>query len=175
MNNTLEDLVIKRLCDIVNYSLSKIIKPDIEIESVNSLDREALDKIKEKYGIEGVILDIDDTLREDMKSIPRCYEEWLETLKSELKVVVLSNGVDEKIQKFLQEKEISYIGFAMKPLKRSFKKACKIMNLPQDKVLVIGDSIFCDIHGGNRNNMKTVRINKNINKKKINESERKER
>lgn len=44
MNNTLEDLVIKRLCDIVNYSLSKIIKPDIEVESVNSLDREALEK-----------------------------------------------------------------------------------------------------------------------------------
>ena len=175
MNNTLEDLVIKRLCDIVNYSLSKIIKPNIEIENVNNLDSDAIDKIKEKYGIEGVILDIDDTLRENMKSIPKCNEEWLETLKSRLKVVVLSNGIDEKIQKFLEEKEISYIGFAMKPLKKNFKKACEIMNLPPDKVLVIGDSIFCDIHGGNRNNMKTVRINKNLKKENIDKNERKER
>ena len=32
------------------------------------------------------------------------------------------------------------------------------MNLPPDKVLVVGDRVFDDIYGGKRNNMKTALV-----------------
>ena len=67
---TLDELLADKIIDLVNYGLSKIIKPDIEVEKVTDLDAKMIDELKEKYGIEGVILDVDETLRKDMKRIP---------------------------------------------------------------------------------------------------------
>ena len=57
-----------------------------------------------------------------------------------------------------KEKGIDYIGFAHKPLKKNFLKACEKMNLSPDKIMTIGDSLFDDVYGGKKNNMKTVLV-----------------
>ena len=67
---TLDELLADKIIDLVNYGLSKLIKPDIEVEKVTDLDAKMIDELKERYGIEGVILDVDETLRKDMKRIP---------------------------------------------------------------------------------------------------------
>ena len=155
----IEDYIIEKIFSATNYVLSKIIKPDINIQKVGELNRDEISKIKNRYGIEGVILDVDDTLRKDMKDIPPCNQEWIEQLKKQLKVIVVSNGIDKKVEQFLKEKDIEYIGFANKPLKKSFIKACEKMNIEPEEVLVIGDGLFADIYGGKRNNMKTALVN----------------
>ena len=93
-----------------------------------------------------------------MKKIPKCNQEWIENLKGQLKIIILSNGIDKDIDNFFKERGIDYIGFANKPLRKNFIKACKMMNVEPDKVLVVGDSLFSDIHGGKRNCMKTVLV-----------------
>ena len=95
-----------------------------------------------------------------MKSIPKCNKEWIEMLKSQLKVIVVSNGVDKGIEEFFKLQGIDYIGFAHKPMKKNFIKACEKMGMSPEKVLVIGDSLWCDIFGGQRNNMKTALVKK---------------
>lgn len=154
----LEDIVAEKLLDLVQYVLSKFIKPDITIGKVSELNPETIDKLKQEYGIEAVILDIDETLRKEMKDIPKCNKEWLDSLEGKLKVIILSNGRDYKIEKYFQEKGIDYIGFAHKPLKKNFLKACEKMQVSPDKVMAIGDRIFDDIYGGKRNNMKTALV-----------------
>lgn len=94
---TLDELLADKIIDLVNYGLSKIIKPDIEVEKVTDLDAKMIDELKEKYGIEGVILDVDETLRKDMKKIPKCNEDWIEFLRGKLKVVIVSNGADRDL------------------------------------------------------------------------------
>ena len=32
------------------------------------------------------------------------------------------------------------------------------MNIEPDKVMVVGDSLLCDVHGGKKNSMKTVLV-----------------
>ena len=157
---TIEDLIADKLYAIINYVLSRIIKPDIEIDKVTELDEKMIDSLKRKYGIEGIILDVDDTLRKDMNSIPEVNQKWIDKLRGQLKVIVLSNGKDAKIEQFFKDRGIDYIGFAHKPLKRNFLKACQKMKVEPSKVLVVGDSVFDDIHGGNRNKMKTVLVNR---------------
>ena len=93
-----------------------------------------------------------------MKNIPKCNQDWIESLIGKIKIIILSNGIDEKIQKYFQEKGIDYIGFAHKPLKKNFIKACEQMNVRPDKVLVVGDSLFDDIYGGKKNNMITALV-----------------
>ena len=155
---TLEDLVAEKLCDLVHYALSKIIKPDMTLNKVNELDIQAIEKMKQQYGIEAIILDVDDTLRKEMKDIPKCNKEWIEGLKGKIKIMIVSNGVDRDIEKYFKENGIDYIGFACKPLKKNFLKACEKMNVNPESVLMVGDSLFDDIYGGKKNNMKTALI-----------------
>lgn len=158
----LEDIIIDKIFEVTNYTLSKFIKPDITVETVTDLDEKTIKEIKRKYGIEGVILDVDETLRKNMKKIPESNKEWLRKMKKELKIIVVSNGVDRNVQTYLNEQGIDYIGFASKPLKFNFLKACKRMKIKPEQVLVIGDSLWHDIYGGKRNNMTSVLV-KNVN------------
>ena len=155
---TLDELIADKIMDLLHYVLSKFIKPDMILEKVNQLDQNAIDKLKQQYGIEGIILDVDETLRKEMKNIPKCNKEWIESLKGKLKVIIVSNGKDKKIEQYFREIRIDYIGFAHKPLKKNLLKACEKMNLSPNKVMIIGDSLFDDIYGGKRNNMKTALI-----------------
>lgn len=155
---TLDEIIGDKILEIAHYILSKFVKPDMTVDKVTQLDKETLDKIISKYGIEGIILDVDETLRKEMKDIPKCNKDWIESLRCKVKIIILSNGKDKKIEQYFQEKGIDYIGFAHKPLKKNFIKACKKMNISPNKVLVIGDSLFDDIYGGKKNNMKTVLV-----------------
>ena len=155
---TLDELVADKILDLVHYVLSKFIKPDITLNKVNELDVQAIEKLRQQYGIEAVILDVDDTLRKDMKDVPKCNKEWIEGLKGKIKIMIVSNGVDKDIEKYFKENGIDYIGFACKPLKKNFLKACEKMNVKPENVLVIGNSLFDDIYGGKRNNMKTALV-----------------
>ena len=154
----IEDIIGDKIIDLAHYVLSKIVKPDITIDKVTELTEDEIERIKQEYGIEGIILDVDDTLRKEMRNIPKCNQDWIESLRGKFKIIVLSNGVDKKIEKYFRERGIDYIGFALKPLKRNFRKACEKMELPPDKVLVIGNDLLDDVHGGKRSNMKTVLV-----------------
>lgn len=158
---SLDELAADKIYELVNYLLAKKIKPDMKLERVTSLTQEDVRKLKQDLGIQGVILDIDETVRKDMKTIPRCNEEWIDMLQRELKVIVVSNGVDRGIEDFFKLKGIDYIGFAHKPFKKNFIKACEKMGIEPEKTLVIGDSLWCDIFGGKRNQMKTALV-KNV-------------
>lgn len=106
---TLDELIADKIMDLLHYVLSKFIKPDITLENVNQLDSNAIDKLKQQYGIEGIILDVDETLRKEMKDIPKCNKEWIESLKDKLKVIIVSNGKDQKIEQYFKEIGIDYI------------------------------------------------------------------
>ena len=155
---SLEDLIVDKLADMINYVLARTIQPDITIDKVRELNPEMIAKLKVHYGIEGIILDVDETLRKNMGRIPRCNEEWIESLRGQLKVIILSNGIDRNINAFFKSRGIDYISFANKPLKRNFIKACKKMDLEPSKVLMVGNSLFYDIHGGKRNKMRTALV-----------------
>lgn len=163
---TLEEIVADKILDLIHYIMSKLIKPDMTIEKVTQLSVEEIEKLKQRYGIEGIIIDVDETLRKEMREIPKCNKDWISDLNGKIKIVILSNGIDNKIEEYFKEEGIEYIDFAHKPLKKNFQKACKKMNVRPDKVLVIGDSLLDDIYGGKRNNMKTVLV------KKVEEDER---
>lgn len=146
------------LLDGLNYILCSIIKANKEIDFVTDLTEEEIDKLIDYYNIRGVILDIDETIRFDMNDIPEENDIWLDMIMSKLKVIVVSNGIDRKIESKMKEKGIEYIGYALKPLRYNFLKACKMLQLSPKQVVVIGDDILSDIYGGNRNNMTTIKV-----------------
>ena len=57
---------------------------------------------------------------------------------------------EEKIKNIAKILDIDYIMFAMKPLKRGFRKAKEKLNLEEKNIAAIGDQIFTDVIGANR-------------------------
>ncbi len=147
----------------INYAFGKFIKPDLVFESVTEITADEVDILINRYGIRGIILDVDGTLRFNMGDIPEENSKWLDMITSKLKVIVVSNGIDKKMKTTLQSKGIEYIGFAHKPLKRSFLMSANMLDLAPSQIAVIGDDIISDIYGGRRNKMFTIKITKPFN------------
>lgn len=153
-----EEILGDQILRLVHYTLSKVIKPDITLDKVTDLSADELEKIKREYGIEAIILDVDDTLRAETDMIPKANREWIESLRGKVKIIILSNGIDKNIEKYFSDIGIDYIGFAHKPFKMNFVKACQRLGVKPENVLMVGNSLFDDIYGGQRNNMKTALV-----------------
>jgi hypothetical protein len=158
-----EDILYEKLNKLFLLLVSKVVKPDKEIDSILSLDIESQKELI-KLGIKGLILDVDETLRYNMESIPEENKKWLEEIKKYLKIIIISNGYDKEVEEYLNSINITYLNKRLKPLKSSFKKACTELNLSPREIAVIGDDIFSDIHGGNRCNMYTIKVKEKIKK-----------
>ena len=154
----IDELVADKLLEVINIKLSRVIKSDFSVDNVTQIDDDMIEELKQRYDIEGVILDVDSTLRKNMKSISPCNQEWIKSLKGKLKIMIVSNGHDAGIKRFFEEQGIDYIGFAHKPLKHNFIKACKQMEVDPSKVLMVGDRVIEDVMGAKRNGMKTVLV-----------------
>ena len=157
-------IVENKIYSIIDQILMHLIKPNIKLNQVSDLDLELVKKLKSEYGIGGLILDIDDTLRKDIKPIPKCNQEWVKYMKQEFKVMIVSNGFDKKIKGFANENGIEYIGFCRKPRKKYFLNAANKMGLDPENILVIGDDIICDVYGGNKCGMITALVNNVVDK-----------
>ena len=155
--------IYDNMAKLFNKLLKNSVIPNQKYKSVKEIDLNEVRRWKKVYNIEGVILDIDGTLRKDMEDIDFSNLRWLTELTKELKICMVSNGFkDKRIEKIAKRLDIMYIPFALKPLNRSFLEAAKTMNLSPKNVIVVGDEYLADIFGGNRNNMMTVMIDEEM-------------
>jgi HAD superfamily phosphatase (TIGR01668 family) len=138
--------------------------PDLYCDSIRHIDLERL----KKEGIQGFILDIDNTLVPmHEKDADNNAIEWISELKSKgFKVCILSNAAEKRVLRFNKKIEVTAIHRAFKPAGKAFLRAAKEMGLEPENIAVVGDQIFTDIHGGNKANMFTILV-KPIDKKEI--------
>lgn len=140
------------------------IYPDAYLKKVEDINIEFLNKNK----IKALLLDVDNTLVDNTKRMSESVKKWAKELKGQgVKLYILSNTNDkEKIIKISKELGIKYYNFAMKPLKRGFKKAQKDLNEKNENIAIVGDQIFTDVIGGKRSKMYTILVDP-INKKEF--------
>ena len=106
-----ENLVYNKITALTNMALNKIIRPDVTLTDVTVINKGIVRALIYNYGIKGVILDVDDTLRKEFGKIPPCNDRWLEDLRGELKVAILSNGMSKEMQEYFEAKGITYVPF----------------------------------------------------------------
>lgn len=130
--------------------------PDLYLDNVTEINATLLKKNK----IEGLILDVDNTLIDYYRNLIDGAEEWCEELKNEgIKCIILSNSnKKDKIEKVAKSLNIEYLMFAKKPMKSGFKKALDQMGLLPEKVAVVGDQLFTDVLGAKRMNMFSILV-----------------
>ena len=133
-----------------------ILYPNAHLNNVREITTNFLQKNK----INALILDVDNTLIDYDKNLPKETIEWAKELKnSNIKLYILSNtNKKEKVKTVAEKLGIEYIYFAKKPLKTGFKKVQEKLKEPAQNIAVVGDQIFTDIIGGNRCKMFTILV-----------------
>ena len=132
------------------------IYPDAYFKKVEDINVEFLNKNK----IKALLLDVDNTLVDHTKKMTENVIKWAKELKGQgVKLYILSNTNDkQKIEDIVKQIDIPYQYFAMKPLKKGFKKAQKELGEKSENIAIVGDQIFTDVIGGKRNNMYTILV-----------------
>lgn len=126
----------------------------------NKVSEITVEYIKEN-GIKGVILDVDNTLIDYYKNISDETIIWVNILRQNgIKMCIVSNSnKKDKVKEVAGKLGMEYIYFGMKPLKRGFKKAKKILDLnDSNEIAVVGDQIFTDVIGANRMKMHSILV-----------------
>ena len=113
-----------------------------------------------KNKIEGILLDIDNTIIDKDNKIVDCLEDWVENLKNNnIKICILSNtNKKSKAEKLSKLIDVPYVFFAKKPFKSGFKKAQNILKINAENIAVIGDQVLTDVFGANRSKMFSILV-----------------
>lgn len=135
----------------------QILCPDDLAASVLDID---LDRLKAR-GISGMILDLDNTLLAwGNDDIPPEAAAWIAKARAKgFALCIASNGVASRVEQIAARLGIPAISKAVKPRKKPFRQALEILQLPPEKVAVVGDQMFTDVLGGNRMRLYTILIN----------------
>ena len=134
----------------------KKIYPNLYLKKVEDITIEQLLKNK----IKALILDVDNTLIDINKNLSEDIVFWAKQMKGQgIKLYILSNTNDKKkVETIAQKLDIPYKHFALKPLRKGFKFIQKELKINPENIGVVGDQIFTDVLGGNRNNMFTILV-----------------
>lgn len=128
-------------------------------EYLNSVKEISIDLL-EKNNIKGLILDVDNTLIDFNRKMPKGVENWIQNMKNlGIKFCILSNSNNiEKVGAVAEKLQIPFIHFAKKPFKAGFKKAQKVLGLDEKQIAVVGDQIFTDVVGANLSKMFSILV-----------------
>ena len=117
-------------------------------------------EILQKLNINGIILDIDDTLAPHKCSIPdKEALKWVNSLrKNNISLILVSNNFKNRVSEFAKKLNLPYIYMGLKPLSYGVKKAIRHLNLPKKEIILVGDQIFTDIIGENFLKLKSILV-----------------
>jgi HAD superfamily phosphatase (TIGR01668 family) len=129
-------------------------RPNIKLKRITDVTLSVLNK----YGIDSLILDVDNTLSTHHGQVlTDGLEEWLDTMrKNGIKMTVLSNSKSKRLEPFAKKIGLDYISLGLKPLPFGYLRALKRLGSKRKTTAIVGDQIFTDILGGNLVGLKTV-------------------
>ncbi|NLL58689.1 MAG: YqeG family HAD IIIA-type phosphatase [Firmicutes bacterium] len=130
--------------------------PDQYVENIHKID---LEELKNK-GIRGIIMDLDNTLVpwKDHAVFPE-VKEWIARVKNAgFRSCIVSNARAQRGGELSDVFGIPAFWKAVKPRRRAFRKALKLMGLKPSQAAVVGDHVFTDILGGNRLGLHTILV-----------------
>ena len=102
-------------------------------------------------GFKAVLLDIDNTIA--VPNTGKCDDkakQFISDLQNNgFEVVIFSNNNEERVRHFLDDLDVKYVYYALKPLPFSYIKTCKKLNIKPSETIVLGDQLMTDILGAN--------------------------
>ena len=147
-------LTVTYLTALGGLALYKLLCPRLMVNSVYDINIDVLQQI----GIRGIIFDLDNTIVPwNSACMAPGVVDWLNgVIASGMKVSLVSNNWQRRVQEIAAQFNIPYVSRAYKPLKWGFRRMTNDMNLAVHEVAVVGDQLFTDVLGGNKMGMYTI-------------------
>lgn len=114
-----------------------------------------------KHGLQGLILDVDNTLiGDDEADVSPEVRLWVTTMQQQQYSLCLAsnNFSDRRIQKVAASINLPYRSRAGKPSRRVVRQVLDAMQLPSAQVGMVGDRLFTDTIVGNRLGLFTILV-----------------
>ncbi len=120
----------------------RVLTPDFYFRDVTHIQAEFLCEM----GIEALVLDVDNTLTEhDSQHVSEEITQWLQTMqKAGIQLMLASNNLPKRVEPFAKKLQLPCVSFCCKPSPRWFFEAKRRLNLPRNKIALVGDQIFTD-------------------------------
>ena len=137
--------------------LFPLLQPDLVLgSSVLQLTPELL----ARYQIEGLVLDVDDTIVPIGSSTAQPeLALWIEEIRQIVPLWLVTNNPSQvRIGAIADSLSLPYFLSAAKPSRRKLRQAVIEMQIEPARVAMVGDRIFTDVLGGNRMGMFTILI-----------------
>ena len=133
-----------------------LVYPDFYCDKIRDVKLEFL----KENNIQGIILDVDNTLIDYYRKFEEGTIEWVENLKKAgIKFCIVSNTNKlDKVQYVAKTLDVPYFYFAKKPFKSGFLKAKDKMGLKPENIAAIGDQLMTDVIGANRCKMFSILV-----------------
>ncbi|MDD2221236.1 MAG: YqeG family HAD IIIA-type phosphatase [Clostridia bacterium] len=130
--------------------------PDYMYDDIFAIDLQVLKQQKIVY----LLFDIDNTLTEwNAPEVSERTKEWFNKVRQQGFICCLiSNNKGNRAKTVAAQLNIGYISDAAKPFSRGFIKAFKLLNAMPKQTAIIGDQLFTDIWGGNRQGITTILV-----------------
>ena len=131
-----------------------IYQPNFVYKNILEIDYNAL----YEKGIRLLLFDLDNTIAGyKINEVTSEIIDLFNKLKTKFKIILLSNSLKKRVEKFADALNIDYIALAFKPFGFNFKKA--IGDKKKEECIMIGDQLFTDIKGGNKVGIYTILVN----------------
>lgn len=107
-----------------------------------------------EQGFRLAFIDIDNTLANYKTELPT--KDNLELVKKieeiGFEVILISNNYYKRVSKFSEPFGVPFVHWALKPLKRGYKKGLKMASKDYNKeeIITIGDQLFTDVKGSSK-------------------------
>jgi len=132
-------------------------RPDEVMESVAAIDLDAL----AERGIEGLLLDVDNTLiTHGSSDVSPERLEWLAQAIARFKVCLVSNSVTGRRMRRLADatgiEGINVWHWGRKPLCGGVRRGMRILGTTPETTVMVGDQVMTDVLAGNRAGLRTI-------------------
>ena len=143
----------------IRKTFGKLVEPYKAYNIVTDITLEEIRKMKKSFNLQGVILDMDGTIKHYKRGVSEENKKWIEMLEQEAKVCILSNSNRQLVEEVAIPLGLDYIYKAHKPSEKGFVRALAKLGLEKENVVVIGDAFFGDIIGAKRIGLKILTVN----------------
>jgi uncharacterized protein len=137
--------------------LFPLLQPDLVLgSSVLDLTPEIL----ARYKIEGLVLDVDDTIVPIGNALaqPELIL-WIQQTREIVPLWLVTNNPSQvRIGAIADSLSLPYFLSAAKPSRRKLRQAVEAMKIEPSRVAMVGDRVFTDVLAGNRMGMFTILI-----------------
>jgi uncharacterized protein len=137
--------------------LFPLLQPDLVLgSSVLALTPEIL----ARYQIEGLVLDVDDTIVPIGSSTAQPeLAIWIEQIRQIVPLWLVTNNPSQvRIGAIADSLSLPYFLSAAKPSRKKLRQAVEAMSIEPARVAMVGDRVFTDVLAGNRLGMFTILI-----------------